>query len=77
MGLAVAYDIRTVQELLGHRDVKTMMIYTHTCSTTEAVAWRAVRIGFLTDPAEGLRTHDMRRKTLQLVLTIAVARYGI
>ena len=27
--LADGYDIRTVQELLGHSDVKTMMIYTH------------------------------------------------
>jgi len=27
--LAMGYDIRTVQELLGHKDVKTTMIYTH------------------------------------------------
>jgi site-specific recombinase XerD len=27
--LASGYDIRTVQELLGHRDVKTTMVYTH------------------------------------------------
>jgi integron integrase len=27
--LEAGYDIRTVQELLGHKDVKTRMIYTH------------------------------------------------
>ena len=27
--LASGYDIRTVQELLGHKDVKTTMVYTH------------------------------------------------
>jgi site-specific recombinase XerD len=27
--LITGYDIRTVQELLGHRSVQTTMIYTH------------------------------------------------
>ena len=27
--LAAGYDIRTVQELLGHQSVQTTMVYTH------------------------------------------------
>jgi len=31
--LEAGYDIRTVQELLGHKDVRTTMIYTHVAKT--------------------------------------------
>ena len=27
--LSAGYDIRTIQELMGHKDVTTTMIYTH------------------------------------------------
>ncbi len=47
------------------------------CSTVEAAACRALRIGFWTSPAGSVRTHEMQGNTLQGMLEIAAATYWV
>lgn len=70
--LEAGYDIRTLQELLGRKDVKTTVLYTHALNRGgRGVQSPADRL--LGGAAWGVRTHDMRGKPPQRTAIVAVA----
>jgi len=68
--LEAHYDIRTVQELLGHKDVKTTMIYTHVLNRGGLVARRGQPPGPIRRPHS---VHPTKRTSRCAGLTCIVA----
>ncbi len=57
--LMAGYDIRTVQDLLGHKDVKTTMIYTH---VARPGGWAGVSSPLDNPPTEGIRQRELQNQ---------------